>query len=121
MESKTLNSTAVSIPSTAKPSISLSANNIIRALIINRNSPNVMIVIGNVKITKMGFTNTFKIANTTATMIADKKPSMATPGRNLANTTTTTAVMSNLIIRFIILSLEFTKGNYSLINIMTSL
>ncbi|TCL65631.1 hypothetical protein EV196_105296 [Mariniflexile fucanivorans] len=70
MESKILNSMAVQILLTEKPSINLSANKIINALIINRNKPKVTTVIGSVKITNMGFTNTFNIAKTIATMMA---------------------------------------------------
>lgn len=55
---------------TAKPSINLSANNIIKPLTTNRNNPKVKIVIGNVKITKKGLTNKFKIDSTIATIIA---------------------------------------------------
>lgn len=61
---------AVQILLTEKPSINLSANKIINALIINRNKPKVTTVIGSVKITNMGFTNTFNIAKTIATMMA---------------------------------------------------
>lgn len=55
---------------TEKPSINLSANNIIKALIIKRNKPKVIMVIGNVKMTKTGFTKRFKTDNTTATIRA---------------------------------------------------
>ena len=61
---------AVQILLTEKPSINLSANSIIKALTINKNKPKVSMVIGNVKITKIGFTNTFKTAKIIATMIA---------------------------------------------------
>ncbi len=55
---------------TEKPSINLSANNMINAFIIIRNKPNVTIVIGRVKITNMGFTTRLSTDNTTATIIA---------------------------------------------------
>jgi len=48
------------MPSTLKPSISLSANKIIKALTTNKNSPKVSIVTGNVSMTNMGLTNTFR-------------------------------------------------------------
>jgi len=55
---------------TEKPSINLSANNMINAFIIIRNSPSVTIVIGKVKMTNMGFITRFNRDNTTATIIA---------------------------------------------------
>jgi hypothetical protein len=67
MDNKMLNRMAVPIPFTIKPSISLSANSIMIALIINRNKPSVKIVAGKVKIISIGFTNTLRIEITTAT------------------------------------------------------
>ncbi len=55
---------------TEKPSINLSANNMINAFIIIRNRPNVTIVIGKVKMINMGFITRFNRDNTTATIIA---------------------------------------------------
>lgn len=55
---------------TEKPSINLSANKIIKALITSKNNPKVTMVIGKVKMTKIGFTNRFKTDSTTATIIA---------------------------------------------------
>jgi hypothetical protein len=43
----------------------------INALIANKKNPNVSIVIGMVKIVRMGLTMVFKNANTTATKNAD--------------------------------------------------
>lgn len=54
------------MPSTLNPSISLSANKIISALITKRNNPNVRIVTGNVKMIKIGFINTLSTDNTAA-------------------------------------------------------
>ncbi len=65
-----LNNMAVQILETANPFINSLAKSIINALIINKNNPKVSIVIGNVKMTKTGLTNTFKIAKTTATINA---------------------------------------------------
>ena len=70
MDNKILNRMAVQILDTEKPEIKLSASNIISPLTTNRNNPNVMIVIGNVKITKMCLTNKFKMDITAATIIA---------------------------------------------------
>ena len=58
------------ILSTINPSISLSANKIIKAFMTSKNKPSVIIVIGKVKIMSIGFTNKFKIERTTATKIA---------------------------------------------------
>lgn len=61
---------AIQILLTEKPSIKLSAKRIIIAFITNKNRPKVIIVIGKVKITKMGFTNRFNMDKTMATIIA---------------------------------------------------
>ena len=55
---------------TAKPSTNLSANKIIIAFMTKRNKPKVTRVAGNVKNNKMGLTNIFNKAITTATIIA---------------------------------------------------
>ena len=72
MDKRTLNIIAIQILLTENPSINLSANNMINALITSRNKPNVMMVIGRVRITNIGFTNKFKIDRTTATIMAVK-------------------------------------------------
>ena len=61
---------AVHILFTENPSINLSANKMIKALIINRNNPSVTMVIGKVNNTKTGFNNTFKTPKTNATIMA---------------------------------------------------
>ena len=71
------------------------------ALITKRNNPRVIIVIGIVRITKIGFTRKRNNAITTATMIAETYPSTATPGSNFANKTTASAVNNTLISVFI--------------------
>ena len=70
MESRMLNSTAVQMLLTEKPSINLSAKRIIKALIISKNKPKVTMVIGKVNMTSIGLTNKFKIERTKATIIA---------------------------------------------------
>lgn len=55
---------------TENPSISLSAKRIINAFITSINKPKVRIVIGKVKMIKIGFTNRFKIDKTKATPTA---------------------------------------------------
>ena len=59
---------AVHIPSTLKPSISLSANRMISAFTTNKNNPSVRMVTGNVKMIKIGFTNTLRTDKTAATI-----------------------------------------------------
>ena len=49
MDNNTLNNSAVKNPLTAKPVTNLPANNMIIALITNKNKPNVTMVAGNVK------------------------------------------------------------------------
>lgn len=71
MDSKTLKNSAEKKPETANPSINLSANKIIIALITNKNKPKVTIVAGNVKNIKSGFTNMFSKEITIATVIAE--------------------------------------------------
>jgi hypothetical protein len=63
------------------PSTILVQNQIIKAFIIKRKSPNVIMVIGNVRITKMGFTIKLSNANTTATIIEVLKLAILTPGK----------------------------------------
>ena len=72
MDNNMLKNSAIKNPDTAKPSISLSANKIIQALITNKNKPNVIKVAGSVKKTKSGRTNMFSKEITTATIIAEK-------------------------------------------------
>ena len=54
------------------------------ALMTSKNNPKVKIVIGNVKITKIGFTNPFNKLITNATQMAVKVLFKDTPGSNLA-------------------------------------
>lgn len=97
-----LKSIAVQILDTPKPSINLSANNMIKALITNKNNPKVKMVIGSVKMISKGFTKTFKIANTKATINGVVKvSSRETPGKSFARMITAMAVSTNFIIVFI--------------------
>lgn len=70
IESRILNSMAIQMLLTEKPSINLSANRMINAFIISRNKPNVTTVIGKVNTTNIGFTNRFNTDSTTATIMA---------------------------------------------------
>ncbi len=65
-----LNINASKILSTKNPFTKNPVNIITTALIINKNNPSVMNVIGNVKNIKIGFTRVFKNASTIATIIA---------------------------------------------------
>jgi hypothetical protein len=69
-----LNSKAVQKESTLKPPTILSHNKIINALITSRNSPRVIKVIGNVRITKIGLIKILSSPRTTATIKAVVKP-----------------------------------------------
>ncbi len=69
-ESNRLNSKAHQIPSTLNPKISWSANNMMTALMINKNKPKVKMVTGSVSMTKIGFTKKLSKLSTMATIIA---------------------------------------------------
>jgi len=69
-------------PLTLNPETSQSANKIITALITNRKRPSVIMVAGNVKKIKTGFTKALKKARANATIIPTIKPSTLTPGSN---------------------------------------
>jgi len=75
-----LNSSAIQNPLTEKPEINSSAIKIIRAFMTSRKSPKVTMVMGMVKIIKIGFTIAFNKASTTATIIAEPYPLTPTPG-----------------------------------------
>lgn len=62
-----LNKRAVKNESTLKPPTMLSHNNIIRALIINKNNPNVKNVIGKVRMIKIGLIKILSKPKTIAT------------------------------------------------------
>lgn len=83
MDNRTLNNIATQILLTEKPATSLSTKRIIKAFIMSKNKPNVMIVIGKVRRTKIGFTNKFKTDNTIATIMAvtNLSPDNSTPGK----------------------------------------
>jgi len=116
MESRILKRIAVHILDTPKPSISLSANNMINALITNKNKPNVRMVIGNVKIINNGFTKTFKMAKTKATINGVvKESSNETPGNSFARMITAIAVSTNFIIVFMYFMLISNKVTNKLV------
>lgn len=96
-----LNSKAVQKPLTEKPLINFAAKRMMTALITKRNKPKVIMVIGKVKMTKIGLTKASSTANTMARIMADVNPSAScTPGRNFAIMTTASALKSNLRIKF---------------------
>lgn len=78
----------------------------ITALITSKNRPRVTMVTGKVNSTNMGFTIRFKIARTTATIIAVTYPATLTPGKNLAIRTTANAV-NKIRIRNFIIKMDF--------------
>ncbi len=53
-------------------------------LMTKRNKPSVRIVIGNVRAIKMGFTNAFNKARTSATKTAVVASDIVTPGKSIA-------------------------------------
>jgi hypothetical protein len=62
-------------PLIENPSTSFEHNAIIEALMNSKKNPRVKMVTGNVKRTKIGFTNRFNKPKTTATITADLNPS----------------------------------------------
>ena len=81
IDNNILNNSAVQKPDTVKPSTNQPANWIIIALITSKNSPNVKIVAGKVRITNIGWTVSLKKAKTMATNIAMVKLATSTPGK----------------------------------------
>lgn len=75
-----LNMRAHQNPSTLNPGTKLAAIRITAALITNVNNPKVRIVIGRVRIIRMGFMNALIIPKTTAATSAATKPVTCTPG-----------------------------------------
>lgn len=63
------------------------------ALITNMKSPNVRRVIGRVRITRIGLTNTFRIPSISAAMSAGYTPVTVIPGINFATTIRAKALM----------------------------
>ena len=74
----------------------------IHALMTNKNNPNVTMVIGIVKITRIGFTIKLSSPNTMATIRAATNPVTSTPGRKCAKSITIPAVTISLINKFIL-------------------
>lgn len=96
-EIRILKSTAHQKLSTVNPGTIIPTNKINKALIIIRNRPNEIIVIGRVRRTSKGLSNTFKIPKTNATSSAVKKFSTWTPGKTYAAITITKALTNQLI------------------------
>lgn len=107
MDNKTLNKIAHQIFVTENPSINLSANNMIIALITSKNKPKVRMVTGKVNMTKIGFTIKLSIDNTTATINAVKYssktvvPVISTPFKTLVKAITAMAFNRSFRISFI--------------------
>ena len=101
MERIKLNNKAIQKPVTLKPSIRLSANIIIKALITNKNKPKVRMVTGKVKMIRIGFMVTLNNAKTTATITALVKFTTETPGKKWAITNTAIAVNTIFKMKFI--------------------
>ncbi len=91
-------------PSIFIPETNLSAKRIIRTFIINKKRPSVTMVIGRVNIISKGFTIAFSTANTKAKIMAVINEFIFTCGSSIiAKPYVTAAVISNLIINFIML------------------
>ena len=81
MDKRMLNSKAVQKLLTVNPLMNLSAKRIMQALITSKNKPKVTMVIGNVRMIKMGFKMAFRNAKTAATIMAVVKFATPTPGK----------------------------------------
>ena len=88
-------------PSTLNPSINEAANIKSDALIMNINSPSVSMVIGRVRITKIGLTITLRTPSINAAISAGYIPSTSMPGINWAVISNAKAVTKILDIIFI--------------------
>jgi hypothetical protein len=95
-EMRILKKNAHQNPSTVNPGTILPAMRISKALITNKNKPNVISVIGNVRRMMSGLTKRFKIPKTSATKSAVQKLSTCTPGRIYAAIIITTALANQL-------------------------
>ena len=71
-------------PATSKPGVIAPANQIVMALITNKNKPKDTIVKGKVKITKIGLTTAFTNPNIIAATIAATKLLTTNPGTKCA-------------------------------------
>ncbi len=91
------------------PSTNLEHNIIIPPFITNKNKPNVSIVAGNDKITKIGLIKILSNPNTAATITAVVKLSTSTDVIAPAISTTKTAVIKILRISFIIFLFQMYK------------
>jgi hypothetical protein len=74
MDNITLKNSAVQNESTLNPPTILSQNKMIKALITNKNRPNVTKVIGKVNTNSIGLTKTLSSPRTSATIKAVVKP-----------------------------------------------
>ncbi len=90
-----LKNKAVQKPSITKPCTTLLVSKISPAFITSRKIPSVKIVIGIVKMTKIGFTIVFKNASTAATNMAVQTESICTPGNRSEVTITAKTLMIN--------------------------
>ena len=91
-------------PETAKPSKKDAVNQNSTALITKINKPRERSVIGKVRKTSIGRTNTFNKPSIKAATIAEYKPSTVTPGSNFATISSAKAPISTRAIIFIGLS-----------------
>ena len=80
-DSKRLNKSAQPKPLTRNPLTKFPASRTMAALMTKRNRPKVKIVIGKVRMTRMGLSKKFRIASTRENLIAIQKDSIRMPGK----------------------------------------
>ena len=93
-------------PFTAKPLTNLSQINTMTALMTNKKSPNVTIVTGKVKKTKIGFTNTFSKPSTTAMITDVVKDATVMPDMKWSMTKTRMAVRMMRMMEFMVIDIK---------------
>ena len=94
-----LNNSAHQNPSTVTPSINLSANKMMRALITKRKRPSVMMVTGKVSMISKGFIMAFSTANIKANMSASFNSGICTPVKKRESPNATRAVITNRMMK----------------------
>ena len=98
-----LNNSAHQKPSTSKPGTRRAVSKTSAALITNVKRPSVMILIGSVRIIRIGFKNTFISPKTRAASKAVLSPTTVMPGRIYADTIIAKVVINQRTKMFIVI------------------
>ena len=101
METTTVPKNAAKKLETANPSTKDATNQKSKALIMKINKPSVKIVIGNVKMTKIGLISKLMIPNKIAAIIAGYNPVIVIPGITDAENNKARTIMRSFVTSFI--------------------